>query len=329
MATEAVQVVSPSRLHFGLLSFGQPDGRQFGGVGAMIESPGVRIRLARDANFEVEGPCSGRVEQLACRWSQQRRDGELPACRIHVDELPSAHVGLGSGTQLALAVSRGLDELFALPPAEPAELASSVGRGLRSAVGTYGFAYGGLIAERGKLPGEPLAPLQQRIVIPASWRFVLVRHCQSAGLSGDAEKTAFQTMEPVPSVVTCQLEEELNQCLVPALESHDLPAFGESVYRYGKLAGSCFAQFQEGPFATRRIEQLVERVRSWGVNGVGQSSWGPTVFAVTADNDEAGQLCDQIRACYGSEIEDLRISAGNNTGARVDRVSAVPSVAGA
>ena len=52
----------------------------------------------------------------------------------------------------------------------PAELAQSVGRGLRSAVGTYGFVHGGMIAERGKLPGEVISPLDARVVLPEDWR---------------------------------------------------------------------------------------------------------------------------------------------------------------
>ena len=326
---EAVQVVSPSRLHFGLLSFGRQDGRQFGGVGVMINSPSVNICLSKGSKFQSAGTWRGRIEPIVRQWGRYKQAGHMPACRIHVDKVPLPHVGLGSGTQLALAVSRGLDELFGFPFAEPADLAASVGRGLRSAVGTYGFVYGGLVAERGKLAGEMLAPIDRRIELPATWRFVLVRLWQSPGLSGNSEAKAFQTILPVPHSVTGQLEEELNERLLPAAAAENLADFGESVYQYGRLAGGCFSQFQSGPFATKRIEQLVDRIRHFGVKGVGQSSWGPTVFAVTADDDHARALGDQIRTWYGSEIADLRITSGNNTGARVTPAATVPFVVGA
>ena len=54
------------------------------------------------------------------------------------------------------------------------EAAASVGRGARSAIGAYGFIFGGFILEPGKLEDEALSPLELRAAIPDDWRFVLV-----------------------------------------------------------------------------------------------------------------------------------------------------------
>ncbi len=40
-----IRVTTPSRLHFGMFSFGRAETRQFGGVGAMISAPGIRLTV--------------------------------------------------------------------------------------------------------------------------------------------------------------------------------------------------------------------------------------------------------------------------------------------
>src|SRR4029079_11549235 len=138
------------------------------------------------------------------RWSTFHQC-ELPNCRLAIEKTIPQHAGLGSGTQLALAVGAALNAFAGLPSQTPQELALSVGRGLRSAVGSYGFVYGGLIVEQGKLPEEPISPLDCRLDLPAEWRFVLVRPRQLAGLAGADESAAMAALPAVPPEVTQRL----------------------------------------------------------------------------------------------------------------------------
>src|SRR4051794_13170979 len=145
--SRTVQVTAPSRLHFGLWSLGGGEERQFGGVGAMIEQPQLRLLLEPAERLAVIGGSAQCVIAFALRWAEFHQMNE-PACRIDIQASIPEHAGLGSGTQLALAVAAGLNAFFRLPSQSPQELALSVGRGLRSAVGTYGFVFGGLIVEQ-------------------------------------------------------------------------------------------------------------------------------------------------------------------------------------
>ena len=73
------------------------------------------------------------------------------------------------------------------------------------------------------------------------------------------------------------------------------------MYRFGRRAGLCYAAVQGGPYGSPRVEMLVERIRSFGVAGVGQSSWGPTIYATCRDQTEADWLIDQLTggdACW-------------------------------
>ncbi|MGD9721197.1 MAG: hypothetical protein AB7O59_03970 [Pirellulales bacterium] len=310
-------VSAPSRLHFGLLSFGHPGQRQFGGAGVMIERPGLHLRLAPAECFAAVGPLADRVERAAVRFARACELAAVPNVRVEVLQAPPEHVGLGTGTQLALAVVAGLNALTRGEPLAPETLAQWSGRGLRSAVGTYGFAHGGLIAEGGKGPSDALAPLTRRIEIPDRWRFVLVLPRAGRGLSGEDEQQAFAALPPVPPSTTAALWEELTERLLPAAERADLAQFGRSLYDYGYQSGMCFAARQGGAFASPRVVEIVELIRKEGVTGVGQSSWGPTVFAVVESAVAAEQLVARIRPHVETDSAVL-VTAPNNSGARID-----------
>lgn len=312
----SVVVRTPCRLHFGMFSFGQPDRPQFGGVGAMIEPPCVEVSFTRAERFEAHGALAIRAKQfveLATRnWGL---DG-LPACAIEVRS-PGDHTGLGVGTQLGLAVAAGLRRFLKLPELSIETLAASVGRGRRSAIGTYGFQQGGLIVDAGKEAGGELGKLSQRVELPSEWRFVLVRPPSVQGRAGENEAAAFASLPPVSDGVTRELWRITNEQMLPAVERADCEAFGEAVFRFGTLAGECFAGAQGGVFASSQIATLVAAIRSFGVAGTGQSSWGPTVFAVVADDPAAQRLSGRLQTQACSRECDITIAKPNNLGATI------------
>lgn len=318
---QTVHVRAPCRLHFGMFSFGHCDRPRFGGVGAMIDSPTVAVTISRAAQFMTRGEHSERVKQFAERAARAWRLDALPHCQIAVTAPPD-HVGLGVGTQLGLSVAAGLRRFLQLPELPAEDLAQSAGRGSRSSVGTFGFKHGGLIVDGGKPPGESLGKLVQRIALPAAWRFVLIR-CNDdiQGLAGQQERDAFAKLPATPDELTTALWQIVNKHMLPAVARDDCPAFGESVYRFGRLAGECFAPIQGGPFASDRIESLVEAIRAHGVPGVGQSSWGPTVFAIAPSAAVAESLADWLRACSSGPDYDITIAAPNNDGAHFSTLS--------
>lgn len=312
-----VEVIAPCRLHFGLLSFGQPSGRQFGGAGVMVDQPAVHLRVSAADKFQTTGLMADRARRFASRWAEHVGLPGEPACRIEILSMAPAHAGLGSGTQLALSVAAGLNAWCGRPRPTPEELALSVGRGQRSAVGTYGFAAGGLIVEGGKLPDEPIAPLECRLPLPEAWRFVLVQPPAAAGLSGSAEQTAFDRLPPVPQQVTRDLQDEIHLQMLPAVREADFARFSDSVYRYGRLAGLCFAAVQGGPYNGPRLSSIVDRIRALGVTGVGQSSWGPTLFALLPGQQEAREFAANLTEQLNREEVPLIVTRPNNRGAEI------------
>lgn len=315
---QVVQVAAPSRLHFGMLSFGQPGARQFGGAGVMIAQPQLRLTIRPAEQLAIEGPLAERVSAFVDRlardtpwWPRE------PRCRISIDAAPPQHSGLGSGTQLGMALGLGLASFFKAPRQTAAGLARAVGRGKRSAIGAHGAIAGGLLVESGKLTPDELAPLICRLELPEAWRFVLLIPGDEMGLSGEAEQRAFDQLPPVPQATTAALCRELLTELLPAAVLGDFERFGESVYRYGRMAGECFAARQGGVYASPAIERLVDRCRREGVRGVGQSSWGPTVYALCSSQSAAEALAAQLGNSAEVASADIIITAVSNVGCQV------------
>jgi predicted sugar kinase len=176
-----------------------------------------------------------------------------------------------------------------------------------------------LLIEPGKLDCEPVAPLEHRIELPAGWRFALVIPARERGLSGDAERAAFGDLPAVSAETTAALVAELAEEIIPAATEGQFERFSESLYRYGHAAGMCFAARQGGPFASPRVANLVETIRSLGVHGVGQSSWGPTVFAVLPSEAAADDLLMRLGPHLVDEDQTL-VTAVCRSGARIEVV---------
>jgi beta-RFAP synthase len=211
----------------------------------------------------------------------------------------------------ALAIAAGRSELDAL------QLACRVGRGERSALGVHGFAQGGFLVEAGKCGTETVAPLVARMDFPEPWRLVLAVPQGPAGLHGMAERKAFEHLEN-RGLIASQAETLCRLVLLemlPALAQRDLTAFGECLHEYNARAGEAFAAIQRGTYASPTVAEVVDFLRREGIRGAGQSSWGPAVFAVTADEDHAGSLITRLCARLPLQPSDVFVTRACNHGA--------------
>lgn len=319
-----------ARLHFGLLNLRKkepaPMPRRFGGVGLMIERPDLRLHVEPASAWSACGPLAERALSLAQRFahSVQQEEGiaALPPRRLRIERAMPEHAGLGTGTQLGLAVARALAVSWGLR-CDLSTLARRVGRGLRSAVGAHGFEQGGLLVEAGKRGEEGLAPLIARLPFPESWRVVLIlpeEQRPDAAWHGEREREAFarlaaQETEIDNTDALCRL---LLLGILPAVAEGDAEAFGEALYEFNVRVGEAFAAVQGGTYASPRIAESIAFVRGQGVRGVGQSSWGPTVFAIVADEDWAVALSAQLRQHFSLSEAAVVVTPACNRGASIE-----------
>ncbi len=285
------RIVAPSRLHFGLFRVPGEEAvpaheRVYGGVGLMVELPGVIVSAAPAVSWHIEGMLASRAQEFALRYVSHLAGADRRPFQLLVERCPREHTGLGVGTQLGLAVAKALAVASGRFPTA-VELAPVIGRGSRSAIGVHGFDRGGLVVECGKRVGEAVSPLSAHVMPPWSWRVLLFTPPVSDLWHGARERTAFAN--PAPGH-TARLRRLAESVIVPAARNGDLTAFGAAVYEFNRCAGEPFALVQGGTYSSVVVSDLVTQLRKLGVRAVGQSSWGPTVFAITPDEDMAGWL---------------------------------------
>jgi beta-ribofuranosylaminobenzene 5'-phosphate synthase len=285
---KSIWIEGPARLHLGMLDLNGDLGRRFGGIGVAIAQPSLLIEAQEADELTVSGLCAEQAAAFAQRFMLAH--GLAGGASIQVHQAIPQHVGMGSGTQLGLAVARALAELHGLP-ADSAALATAVGRARRSAIGTWAFGQGGFIVEGGRRTGhEAPAPLLARYAMPEEWRCVVVVPAAAAGLSGAHEVVAFGELAPPPPEVVGQITRLVLMLLLPALVEGDIEAFGRAVTEIQRLVGDCFSPAQGGRFANTRSAELIEALLEWGAAGAGQSSWGPTVYGFVADERQGQAL---------------------------------------
>jgi beta-ribofuranosylaminobenzene 5'-phosphate synthase len=308
-----VRVEAPARLHLGMLAVAGGGGRRFGGLGVSVSRPSVVLEAERAEGLTAEGADAER----ALAFARRSRDalGLASGAHLRVVHAIPEHVGLGSGTKLALAVTQALAALEGRDIDAPG-LAAAAGRAARSAVGMWTFALGGLVVEGGHRPGvEHPAPLLARHPVPDEWRAVLVVPAAAPGLSGGAEEAAFGRLVPAPerSAAIAQL---VVTALLPALVERELDEFGAALTRIQELVGDSFAAAQGGRFHPSAAP-LVEALLRLGAAGAGQSSWGPTVYGVVGSEAAGHELARRLEDEVGDGSVD--VVPFDNRGARVER----------
>jgi beta-ribofuranosylaminobenzene 5'-phosphate synthase len=333
-----ILVQTSSRLHFGLLGLedatpwpnreGQAalPGRAFGGVGLMVQDPGIRLRVAPAPSWTATGslaePALAFAHRYAAAVRAQHGDFPLPCQHLAIEDAAPEHAGLGTGTQLGLATARALSLAWGLAETVPA-LARRVGRGQRSALGVHGFERGGFLVEAGKRRPDDLSPLVANVAFPDDWRVVLLLLAQAAGLHGEREKAAFHELAQRArnrgqTEALCRV---VLLGLLPALVERDLAAFGECLYDFNARSGELFAAVQGGVYATPAVAEMVAYVRALGVRGVGQSSWGPTVFAVVENEERAADLARRVRERFDLDAVQTMVTRACNRGAVADGIT--------
>lgn len=310
----SVCVETPARLHFGMLDLRGEVGRRFGGIGAAIREPSLLLEVSAASKIEAEGPGADRIPEIARRvLTHYELSG---GARFLVHRSLPAHAGLGSGTQLSLAVARALTTLHRRPE-DAGSLALATDRARRSAVGTWTFAHGGFVLEGGRAEGEEApAPLLARLPMPRAWRCVLVVPPGRSAMTGDAEVRAFASLPRPPREEVEHVAHLVLMAILPALAKHDLAAFGAALTEVQHLNGGWFARAQGGVFATAETAALVRALDEWGAAGVGQSSWGPTVYAIVHSEAEGEMLVRRVRARLGPDSMAL-VTPFDDEGARV------------
>ncbi|OYT37302.1 MAG: hypothetical protein B6U89_07495 [Desulfurococcales archaeon ex4484_58] len=282
---DKVEVIAPARLHLGFYNF-RGLGTGYGGIGVAIEPPFIRVRVARSTTFnfinysgiDVDDVVENVVDKLDVKYVEIKVYSAIPR-----------HVGLGSTTQLSLAIGYGINKVFDLGYTIR-ELAALFGRGFISGIGIGVFEQGGFIVDSGRRlsggkvvkPKKPddLPLVLARYSFPNNWYFiVLVPETDYRVLEAEERKLLRK-----PLSIDLETQNKLYQLLlfkiIPSIMRKDLDGFSKALTKIQFLTGKYFSKYQGGIFCCRETEAVIKALLRHGVKGVGQSSWGPVAYGV-------------------------------------------------
>ncbi|HEX8827203.1 MAG TPA: beta-ribofuranosylaminobenzene 5'-phosphate synthase family protein [Xanthobacteraceae bacterium] len=310
-----ITVAVPARLHLGFLDLNGGLGRKFGGIGLAISDFGTSLSIRRAKHTRVSGPESDRVQEYLGKM--ERALALDSAHAVNVLQNAPTHSGLGSGTQLALAVASGIRRLHNLP-LQIEEDALRLGRGARSGIGIGLFHRGGVVVDGGHGSQLGVAPIISHLPFPEYWRVLVIFDRQRRGVHGVDEVSAFADLAPMREADAARICRLVLMNVLPALVEHDIGSFGAAIKELQARLGDYFARAQGGrAFTSPAVAGVLERLDTAGAHGIGQSSWGPTGFAFVPSAEDAERLAKFAREHPTAEGLDIRICSGLNRGAAI------------
>jgi beta-ribofuranosylaminobenzene 5'-phosphate synthase len=317
-------VSTPSRLHFTLIDLNGEIGRVDGGIGVALERLRTKIEVTANGKSPIRGRHRHLVEAFQKRFLN--RYGLKGGASINILSHIPQHVGLGSNTQLSLAVGRALAELYDVKVGVR-ELAEVMGRGGTSGIGVAAFAGGGFILDGGHSFGgrgvkqhftpsrfskSPPASLLVRYSLPRNWFFVVAVPKVRRQIHGAAEAKIFATRCPIPSTQVEKLSRLILLKVLPSVVERDVASLGSALTEIQRVGFKRIEVELQHPV----VKLLMKHMLSNGAYGVGMSSFGPVVYGLTNSKKTAEAIGNSAKNLLAAETGgDVFYSRVDNHGA--------------
>ena len=319
-----VRVSTGGRLHFGFTNLSLSHERLYGGLGVALREPRTVVTAAPADGVSCEDDDAREYVHRASSLL------DVPGAKVRVERYHPRHIGVGSGTQLALSTLTAVARAYGVDPTVR-DLAPELGRGGRSGVGVATFERGGFVLDAGhptarfttSRPADgdwTVPPVAATHRVPDDWRFLLVLPHLDTGRSGEAEDASMRAaVERADPSLSNRIAGVLTRQVLPAIATGNAERFGSAVEEVGRLNGAWYADEQGGTYRPP-VGQLVATLSETpGVFGAGQSSWGPAVYGVTdATNADRAREAGEDALAAADVDGTVRVVRGRNRGAVVE-----------
>jgi len=311
-----VLVETPSRLHFGFFNFScssykskkSKEKRRGSSAGVAIQKPNfiIKAKYSNSEKLIIESEDERAIKYTKLFIEKFNLKKKL---KVKILKNIPEHVGLGSGTQLALGIGIAIVKLFKLKISIE-EIAEISGRGKISGVGIYAFKHGGFIVDSSeKIFHSPL---------PENWLWIVAIPKDKKGLFGRKEKNAFThaTLKKIISDKDIIKLKRIKMQMIRGAEKKDIEKFGKAITNLDKFNGILFSKIQKGIYYDKDVEKGVKILLENGAFGVGQSSWGPSFYGLTEGERSSLKLKNKLQEFLNKKWKIL-ITKTANKGFRV------------
>lgn len=305
-----VSVTAPARLHMGFIDLSGSLGRHFGSIGIALNEINTRLTLSQAGRRRITGPSAQRADRCLTQLCDALNVSDR--LDITIETAIPEHVGLGSGTQMALAIGSALNACYGLG-LTVRDIASVMDRGLRSGIGIGVFEHGGLVVDGGRGEKTITPPVLVHLDVPSDWRFILVFDRRGQGLHGKQEIAAFEALPPFPRNEAEHLCYLIMMQGLPAVAENDLKQFGHVISQLQQAVGRHFAPAQGGIYASKEVAKAMAWLTQQSAVAVGQTSWGPTGFCAVEGADLAEAIAQQAKTQFADLVNlDFAVVSANN-----------------
>ncbi|MCE4619103.1 MAG: hypothetical protein F7C37_06660 [Desulfurococcales archaeon] len=269
-----VIVNAGSRLHAGFHIIGDKIHRiEYAGAGFYVEKPNIRVVVKDCGEATYDGP-----PDFGDPVTFVIEKTGFTGC-VQLEKAPRRHIGLGSTTQVMLAVYHGIKLLRGEGIGGRDLLEAGfklLERTKASTVGTLLYAYGGFVSGVGLPLPSDFSVL--RLPVPSDWRFVIVIPDIARGLSEEEERRYLGLPKPAPQRVK-QLMAIGFHYLVMGVVRRDLDLVLDGLKSMQTATGLYFSSIQGGVYRSD-VARIVDEASRDGIV-LAQSSWGPTLYTIT------------------------------------------------
>ena len=301
-----IRITTPSRLHLTLIDLCGDLDRVDGGIGVALNNPKVILESELLPNSDIvvnDGLNSEMIYDIAKNvMNHLEIDGGI---KFNLISSIKSHIGLGSKTQLSLAVAFAINYLFTKEKSI-FELAKIVKRGGTSGIGVNVFQKGGFILDAGHsfgadkekqsfLPSRasnaPPPPALIKYEIPKNWYFVIAIPNECYEIAGTQEVNVFQKYCPIPKEEVGAVCRMILMVLLPAIYQKDIRTFGKGLTELQKIGFKKIEVDLQPPVIMDLFQFMAEN----GTFGSGISSFGPATYGLVDGLENAKILEQKIK----------------------------------
>ncbi|NHI91734.1 MAG: hypothetical protein EAX96_04460 [Candidatus Lokiarchaeota archaeon] len=296
-----LRIKTVSRLHFGLIDLNGSLGRIDGGIGLALNYPNTILEATpetKDIIIETESQEDDIREIIEKVIKNLNIDVGV---KIKVRELIPPHVGLGSKTQLSLAIASLISRLYIDNILTPEKLAKITKRGGTSGIGINIFYQGGFILDGGHSFGEskdkeailpssasnapPALPLL-RYEVPPDWYFVITIPNAGKHVNGINEVNIFKKYCPISEEEVGKFARLVLMKILPSIMLKDINSFGEGLTKLQKIG----FKKHEVDLQPALIKDIMKFYLDNGAYGSGISSFGSVTYGLVQGSGNAKRL---------------------------------------
>jgi len=268
--------------------------------------------VVRNLKTKVKGKCLDKASFFLNVFCRKRKI--KPNFFLNVEKSPLQHIGLGSGTQLALSIGRAISDLSNLN-LDIEKIAKILNRSYRSNIGLINFKHGGFLIDL-KIKNKFFTNID-KVFFPEEWKIILIKNSKQ-GLHGKNEVGVFKKIKNFPKINNISLIDLVLLKIYPSLIENNFNEFSKSVTKLQNIIGNYFNVFQGGIFSSPTVSNVLNFLKKENVLGYGQTSWGPTGFAFFSNIKKAEMMKTKLKKRFSScNNLGFIICSGKNSGAEI------------